>query len=45
MICIIATKYGTGAESGERIETQRNDVWCEVFSAENCSGKNNNVDM
>ena len=39
MFCIIATKYGTGAGSGERIETYRNDVWCEVFSVENCSGK------
>jgi len=40
MISIIATNYGTGAGSAERIETYRNDVRCEVFSVENCSGKN-----
>ena len=25
---------------GGRIETYRNGVWCEVFSVENCNGKN-----
>jgi hypothetical protein len=37
---LLRQNSGTPAERGERIETYGNGVRCEVFSVENCDGKN-----